>query len=225
MPLNARDCDWIVDQLHWDRLDVGTFVPEGFEQYVRIFHPAHSYLKNGDVTPVRWSDIASANGRSLFEEMRRFTEHNTYTEADRDLWHSAPSVGEMPTDLCLRLSSTLAKHTQTPASVVLGIWEGFGGMQYPPDLIGMLDLPWQRRLVLCERSLENVMHTFGSPDWPGYQAPNLWWPADRAWCVATEIDYAWSYVGGSAACIAEIAADAMFEVLPTSVVEGNFMEL
>ena len=104
MPLNARDCDWIVDQLHWDRLDVGTFVPEGFEQYVRIFHPAHGYLKNGDVTPVRWSDIASANGRSIFEEMRRFTEYDTYTEADRDLWHGGvgDSLDHLRLQACLQ---------------------------------------------------------------------------------------------------------------------------
>ena len=25
----------------------------------------------------------------------------------------------------------------------------------------------------------------------GGRSPNLWWPEDRAWCVATEIDLAW----------------------------------
>jgi len=29
------------------------------------------------------------------------------------------------------------------------------------------------------------------------QSPQWWWPEDRAWFVATEIDYPWTYVGGS----------------------------
>jgi hypothetical protein len=29
------------------------------------------------------------------------------------------------------------------------------------------------------------------------QTANLWWPQDRAWCVASEIDLAWTYVGGT----------------------------
>lgn len=35
--------------------------------------------------------------------------------------------------------------------------------------------------------------------------PSLWWPDDRTWCVATEIDFRWTYVGGSQVCINEIA--------------------
>ena len=39
---------------------------------------------------------------------------------------------------------------------------------------------------------------------PHEQSANLWWPADRAWCVVTDIDLTSTYVGGSAACIAEL---------------------
>jgi hypothetical protein len=49
------------------------------------------------------------------------------------------------------------------------------------------------------------------------QTPNLWWPDDRAWCVATEIDGYSTYVGGSDACIASVLADDRLESLPTSV--------
>ena len=33
---------------------------------------------------------------------------------------------------------------------------------------------------------------------PHEQSANLWWPADRAWCVVTDIDLMSTYVGGSA---------------------------
>jgi hypothetical protein len=48
------------------------------------------------------------------------------------------------------------------------------------------------------------------------QAPNLWWPDDRAWCVATEIDGYSTYIGGSARCVEAILADQRLEALPSS---------
>jgi hypothetical protein len=32
---------------------------------------------------------------------------------------------------------------------------------------------------------------------PWSLTPDLWWPADRAWCVASETDFTWTYIGGS----------------------------
>jgi len=46
------------------------------------------------------------------------------------------------------------------------------------------------------------------------QTPNLWWPSDRAWCVATEIDLSSTYVGGSRAMIERLLTDKRIEALP-----------
>ena len=32
-------------------------------------------------------------------------------------------------------------------------------------------------------------------------SPNLWWPEDRSWCVATDIDLPSSYIGCDARCL------------------------
>jgi hypothetical protein len=48
-----------------------------------------------------------------------------------------------------------------------------------------------------------------------YQSPNLWWPDDRSWCVATEVDGFSTYVGGSRLCIDAVLADARLEALPS----------
>jgi hypothetical protein len=45
------------------------------------------------------------------------------------------------------------------------------------------------------------------------QSPNQWWPEDRAWCVASEIDFDSTLVAGSADLIAEITADPQLEAL------------
>ena len=48
------------------------------------------------------------------------------------------------------------------------------------------------------------------------QSPNLWWPADQAWCVVTDIDLMSSYVGGSRACIGEVLACPGLEAVAAS---------
>jgi len=49
-----------------------------------------------------------------------------------------------------------------------------------------------------------------------HQTPNLWWPADRIWCVASEIDLPWTYVGGSEQAVRALLSDARIEALPAS---------
>jgi hypothetical protein len=45
----------------------------------------------------------------------------------------------------------------------------------------------------------------------GRDGPNLWWPNDRAWFVATEIDLVSTYVGGSADLVRAIVASPEIE--------------
>jgi hypothetical protein len=55
------------------------------------------------------------------------------------------------------------------------------------------------------------------PDWFQPQSPNLFWPADRTWCVATEIDLDSTYVGGSQALVESLLQDARFEAWPADL--------
>lgn len=66
----------------------------------------------------------------------------------------------------------------------------------------ILDAPW--------RDLPAEEHGFD----PSAQAPNLLWPADHAWVLASEIDYDSTIVAGSAALIQAICTDAALEALP-----------
>ena len=50
----------------------------------------------------------------------------------------------------------------------------------------------------------------------GHQVANLWWPQDRAWFLATEIDLAWTYVGGPAGLIGQLLAETRIEALPAA---------
>ena len=50
--------------------------------------------------------------------------------------------------------------------------------------------------------------------------PNLWWPDDHAWCVASEIDFPYTYVGGSQELIDAIVQDPAIESLPAKDTDG-----
>ena len=43
--------------------------------------------------------------------------------------------------------------------------------------------------------------------------PGIWWPEDRSFCVATDPDVGWSYVGGSRELIHRLLREPELEVL------------
>jgi hypothetical protein len=54
------------------------------------------------------------------------------------------------------------------------------------------------------------------------QSPSMWWPADRAWFVATEVDGFSTYAGGSQAAIAAVLASPELEAV--AVTAGTSMD-
>jgi hypothetical protein len=51
------------------------------------------------------------------------------------------------------------------------------------------------------------------------QTPNLWWPEDRSWFVASEIDLQWTYVGGPRALIGQLVGDPRIEAQEVAVTD------
>lgn len=50
-------------------------------------------------------------------------------------------------------------------------------------------------------------------EWLCRRGPQWWWPDDRRWFVATEIDFPWSYVGGPASLIDQLLGDPGLETV------------
>ncbi len=67
-----------------------------------------------------------------------------------------------------------------------------------------------RSLLLYGGSMHSAAAFCRPPTW---QSPNLWWPEERAWCVASEIDLCSTYVGGPEAAIDDILHDGRLEAL------------
>jgi hypothetical protein len=221
---DASASKWIHSRLHPSWWVVGAVIPTGFEAYARIFHPPGRLSPDGTETPVRWRDIAAANGRTIQAEMQRLGGGSDPTERGPDgeqLWDHQPRCGTLPHDVAVRLAAILGAHTTTPDNCWFSVWEGWGGLQervYEAPVVAIPD----RTFFLLRGAIKDVTTTLDDVEWI-YQSPNLWWPEDRAWCVATEIDFSWTYVGGSRACIDELLKDQELEVLPTHPDEGKNM--
>src|SRR5262245_10400071 len=220
----AEAAAWIPTHLHPFAQDVGSVIPPGFAAYARIFHPPLRLAADGTETPVRWRDIAAANERSIEAEIQllgSLAEPTQLSSSGHVLWDQQPDLGSLPRTVAVRLAETLAGHTQTPEACWFAVWEGFADLRPQVRTAPVFSVP-HRSFFLCEGTLEEAGSTFSQSDWH-YRSPNLWWPADRAWCVATEIDFPWTYVGGPIPCIQQLLNDSELEVVITRPGEDNMM--
>ena len=195
-----------------DGVRLGLILPEGFSGYARIFHPAEMRGLNA---PISWSNVAARMGKVVHPLMqfgRLLGSDDPYANLE---WVSPPRRGELPEKEGSVLIEILRGFTSTLGLCYFCIWEGDGFLD--PDLyvgVPRVELPW-RKCLLFVAPLEGVMAFMDETNfWP---TPTLWWPADRSWCVSTDIDLLDTYVGGSEECISRILDDPRLEALPASI--------
>jgi hypothetical protein len=157
-----------------------------------------------------------------------------------------PSEGSLPESELIALSAILSAGTSPSDDLNLAVWDGYGlwtpGRRtylyaVPPGLRGRMVTALRRRrhrdaqqepsvidgLPLLRTEGREYVVFAGSFDaaatmaqWPWRQSPNLWWPADRAWYVATEIDFDSTVVGGSRDLVGRIIASPHLEAFEVS---------
>ena len=140
---------------------------------------------------------------------------------------------DAPKELVAGVASVVAGHTMTPTAAWFGIWVGYG-WESARTLI-FTGASWRERRRIRRkderRSEENLdelptIPRFSLPGreyfllagpveaasriepavgW-GSHPPDLWWPADRAWFVASDTDLSWTYLAGAPELVEEVAA-------------------
>ncbi|WP_154677090.1 hypothetical protein [Parafrankia discariae] len=127
------------------------------------------------------------------------------------LWNNQPAQGSLPVPQTAHLSGLLARHTTTTNRCWFAVWRGFGALVVPTVGIPTVAMT-HRPMVLLTGPLTAATTSLEHPPWD--QRASLWWPEDRAWCVATDVDLMTTYVGGSQACINALTADDRLEAIP-----------
>jgi len=196
-----------------ERGTVSALVPAVFEAYARILHPAIRYDGDDDIE-VSWADVAAHNGTSVDAGAQWDAITHGPVDSQPPVWDDGPSEGHLPVAVAGRLVDVLRGHTATPGTCLFGRWDGFGYDLPDPDVPPRLLLRGGKDVVLLRGTIADAVRNL-APE-PHEQSANLWWPADQAWCVVTDVDLRSSYVGGSAACIADLVATDALEALPVT---------
>lgn len=188
-----------------------TLGPSGFERYGRLFHPLPEGADENDPDEV------------------------------------VNVEGHLPGDHLRRLLVLLRRHTNTPDDCFFALWDGFGDIHgspavgflhtgvgkgpdvppaFPPEFLNgpRVEIP-NRSYLLFRGPLEDAGRWGAADVAPGrprpINSPNLMWPFDRSWFVASEIDNPWTGVAGSSGLLEELMSDTVLDaelVDPTSKV-------
>lgn len=181
---------------------VAALMPSAFPAYARVLPPAHD---PNDERRHWWSEIAEYTGVPLIAETR-FND----LVAGSARW-GRPAEGGLHAQETRVLATVLADFTQTPDRAFFCPWEGFGLEETEA---------WSDRPMRVQAP-DRAYHLLAGPvaaapvlptpvEW---RCASLWWPADRSWLVATDIDGYLTFVGGSHAAVEAVLADPALDTV------------
>jgi hypothetical protein len=199
---------------------VSSLVPDRFEAYVRILHPAAT----ADGSPIGWADVAAATGRHMHPHMQWHvlvgaTDPDNLVDAE---WSGmAPEWGDLSPEAFEPLCQLLGQHTTDTRHCFFGLWTGriwtvSRAESEAADRLGdqresirtleevegprlRLPPPAARDYLLLAGPLEaasrigqGVEDSSWSPT-----SPSIMWPAERSWFLVTDVDLDSTLVGGT----------------------------
>jgi hypothetical protein len=222
-----------------ERFRVRDLVPPVFVAYARILHRPYK-PGDGRIPTGTWAERAAELGRELGPETDWEELEGTMSDGVlKDDW--TPGQGSLIEQEVGTLAPFLYGHTTTPLECWFAMWSGWGdlsgasGVLYrsPQRTIAELRIRWRnwfeswqarreaarlKTFPLLGRSGRSYVLVAGAIDdaprfhlGRRFQSPSLWWPADRAWFVHTEIDAVSTYVGGSRALVDQLVGGQILE--------------
>ena len=211
-PADAREGDWIAPRLGPFGGWVGSVAPRGYAAYARVLHP----VDDGRGRLMRWDRVCAATGR---------TPHALMQWLSLGWPDGQPDAGNLDAAALRALCRVLIDRTPAP-ECFFALWEGWGWVDgggvfprparpaYPPEVLARPRLQLPNRNYLLFGGPLTGSPSFANPYTDRLQSPSLCWPADRSWCVATEIDFDSTIVAGGAELVAAVLASPELEAWP-----------
>jgi hypothetical protein len=233
---DATTAHWVVSRLapwNHDGVRVASFMPDGFEAYARVFHPAGE--RGGPSHGIRWSEVAARLSTRFHPDVQFRELAGPDAEQHPILGDIEPSSGTLPRTLLQSVVSFLDHWSDEGELCWFAMWDGTGtwwkgahstltteGSRRDPldderDAV-LRSTPrvhtQHRDYFLMRGPLASVVALY---DAAGDQSPALWWPDSRAWLVSTEVDAFSTYVGGPAQLIGKLLRSDEIEAAPISL--------
>lgn len=212
---SAAPALWLRQKLSISDNNLGSLVPTGFEAYARIYHPAIKKV-GGANTFVSWAKVADSMGTRVHRLMQwpniaKADYYDRREPLDQDIWTEFPDEGNLVPELAYLLSEILRIHTTTPQLCWFGIWGGYNCINQDPVTTQAPGFGFSGQVCyLFQAPVQAASNSFCADEsFP--QSANLWWPDDKKWFVATEIDLMSTYVGGSREVINAISESLALE--------------
>jgi hypothetical protein len=111
----------------------------------------------------------------------------------------------------------LRRFTTMPGPWYVCAWEGSGHTLPPEVFRGRLVGVPERLYFMAEGASDDVQEWEALFD-DGGPVPAFVWPADRAWCFASDVDPHWAGIGGSAAAV-EALLDSSLDLVAADPAE------
>lgn len=205
----VEEADWFSDALAGFGGRVEQVLPGTYPAYARILHPANG----GGAVPSRWSEVAASVGTVVhplaqFGALaRRESSHRlgapgwdgqnpfqgSLQQPHRAYFLFQRRLDEI-VDLAIETANCRPEHPSRSFACLVDMGRD-GDVRRDQPFTPTLPTP------------EVVLHV---------QSPSQWWPASRDWCVATEIDFDSTLVGGSESLVQRILDDGRLEAFPVS---------
>lgn len=223
-PSSAAAVDWVTEKLDWTST-VRAWMPEGFESYARILHPAYKRIRgkgtSGREVAVPWRTVAEWSGkplhaRSHIEDLMLRSDGVTWSQHNAHGYQ--PLQGQLDDATLASLLVHLATQSIDLNEVWMLTWTGFGG---PPDVVGLhVSVTWflsmiGREYVLRKGSITPSTESIEDPRFAS--PPTFWWPDNRSWFASSDLDSSSTYVGGSMELIEKILNDPALEAFPAEL--------
>ena len=183
---------------------VMNLLPPVFEAWRKVLHPMYRNVEiDGHVMRgprVRWEEMAREHGLAFGPEIHLASFARAFPGGRWPLRMQAPREGTLDAETCMAVIEILEAHTRaehcyfyyTGVSANYSDEEGFARQLYRGTA----------RDVLEFEGMAAVNAT-----------PEYWWPEDRAWCVHTDWDTAFTLIGGPEAAMEDLARHPEIESL------------
>ncbi len=217
---------WLADALGPWCQSITSVVPGGFSSYARILHAAGGEEPPGGERR-SWASIARENGRVPHSTMQfhnicrprgspsgnpgEMPSVGALPPPERRLLAELLATETTTPDHCwfciwegwgsLDDQGVHARVDLPNRSYLLHTGPVFAALVVPPQQLGaharFTPVGHSAPAPAARQDRERREEAERVPALPWSQGPALWWPQDRAWVVATEIDFGWTYVGAS----------------------------